>query len=249
MSELTKQENAQKILPEAWEKLLIQGELQQLSSEQRAKYYLKVCDSLGLNHLTRPFDYISFQGKLTLYARKDCTDQLRKNHCVSIRIMSREKMDDLYVVTAIATQLTSGRTDESIGALSIAGLKGADLANALMKCETKAKRRATLSICGLGILDESEIGDRQHQIAAPAEKPDYLPGIKPNCTAAQYIENLKEVPGAASIVACQIKIYEEARDAVHAMQLLDAMNLVGLKQPAEEPESFPEAELLPFEKK
>ena len=31
------------------------------------------------------------------------------------------------------------------------------LANAIMKTETKAKRRATLSICGLGFLDESEI--------------------------------------------------------------------------------------------
>ena len=32
-----------------------------------------------------------------------------------------------------------------------------DLANAFMKAETKAKRRVTLSICGLGILDETEI--------------------------------------------------------------------------------------------
>src|SRR5690606_14334225 len=32
-----------------------------------------------------------------------------------------------------------------------------ELANALMKAETKAKRRATLSICGLGMMDESEI--------------------------------------------------------------------------------------------
>lgn len=31
------------------------------------------------------------------------------------------------------------------------------MANALMKAETKAKRRVTLSICGLGLLDESEI--------------------------------------------------------------------------------------------
>jgi hypothetical protein len=35
------------------------------------------------------------------------------------------------------------------------------LANALMKAETKAKRRATLSICGLGMLDETEVEDIQ----------------------------------------------------------------------------------------
>jgi hypothetical protein len=37
------------------------------------------------------------------------------------------------------------------------GLKGDALANALMKAETKSKRRVTLSICGLGMLDETEV--------------------------------------------------------------------------------------------
>jgi hypothetical protein len=43
------------------------------------------------------------------------------------------------------------------GAVSLVGLRGEALANAIMKAETKAKRRATLSICGLGFLDETEI--------------------------------------------------------------------------------------------
>ena len=38
-------------------------------------------------------------------------------------------------------------------------LTGVDLANAIMKTETKAKRRATLSICGMGLLDELEVED------------------------------------------------------------------------------------------
>ena len=41
--------------------------------------------------------------------------------------------------------------------MNIAKLTGDALANALMKAETKAKRRATLSLCGLGFLDETEI--------------------------------------------------------------------------------------------
>ena len=44
----------------------------------------------------------------------------------------------------------------SIGAVSIKGLQGENLANALMKAETKAKRRVTLSLAGLGWLDETE---------------------------------------------------------------------------------------------
>ena len=38
-------------------------------------------------------------------------------------------------------------------------LKGEVRANAILKAVTKAKRRATLSICGLGWLDESEVAD------------------------------------------------------------------------------------------
>jgi len=138
------------------EQVLVMGDLARLSPEQRNQYYKAVCDSLGLNPLTRPFEFIVLNGKLQLYARKDCTDQLRKIHGVSIRITGREVMDDLMVVTAEATD-KSGRTDSSIGAVSIAGLRGEAKANALMKAETKSRRRVTLALCGLGILDESEI--------------------------------------------------------------------------------------------
>ena len=140
------------------EQVLVSGDLARLTSEQRVQYYRSVCDSLGLNYLTRPFDYITLNGKLTFYAKKDCTDQLRKIHSVSIRITDRSIMDDLVIVTCEATT-PQGRVDSSIGAVSIAGLKGESKANALMKAETKARRRVTLSLCGLGILDESEIDD------------------------------------------------------------------------------------------
>jgi len=44
-----------------------------------------------------------------------------------------------------------------MGFAKIAGLKGDMLGNAMLKAVTKAKRRATLSMCGLGMLDEEEI--------------------------------------------------------------------------------------------
>ena len=138
------------------EQVLVMGDLARLTPDQRNAYYKAVCDSLGLNPLTRPFEFIVLNGKLTMYARKDATDQLRKLHGVSIRIVGRDVMDDLMVVTAEATDKT-GRTDSSIGAVSIAGLRGEAKANALMKAETKARRRVTLALCGLGILDESEV--------------------------------------------------------------------------------------------
>jgi hypothetical protein len=138
------------------ESVLIQGDLANLSPAQRADYYQRVCESLGLNPLTKPFEYITLNGKLTLYARKDCTDQLRTIQGVSITRLEREHLDDLYVVTANATN-KAGRSDTSIGAVNVKGLNGESLANALMKAETKAKRRVTLSLCGLGWTDESEV--------------------------------------------------------------------------------------------
>jgi len=118
-------------------------------------YYQAICKSLNLNPLTRPFDYIMLNGKLTLYARKDCTEQLRASRKVSITKLERETINGVYVVTAYATA-SDGRTDSSTGAVAIEGLKGDALANAIMKAETKSKRRVTLSIVGLGWLDETE---------------------------------------------------------------------------------------------
>ena len=135
--------------------LVINGDLSKMTNEQKIIYYRKFCESLGLNYLTQPFQLITFQGKQRLYATKDCTEQLRKIHGVSITDLSTMQLNGVFVVTAKAIDKT-GKTDAATGAVSIEGLKGDNLANALMKAETKAKRRVTLSICGLGILDESE---------------------------------------------------------------------------------------------
>lgn len=137
------------------EQVVINGDLSKLSPEERVIYYKSVCESVGLNPLTKPFDYITLNGKLTLYARKDATDQLRARDNVSITRLEREIVNDICLVTAYAE--TASRQDAATGAVNIKGLSGDALANAIMKAETKAKRRVTLSICGLGMLDETEI--------------------------------------------------------------------------------------------
>ncbi len=137
------------------EKVTIGGDLSPLTTEERVEYYAKVCESLGLNALTKPFDYIKLSGKLVLYVTRGATDQLRSINNVSVSITDRQNIDGVYVVTAAATT-PEGRSDESTGAVAIENLRGDALCNALMKAETKAKRRVTLSICGLGWLDETE---------------------------------------------------------------------------------------------
>lgn len=136
--------------------VIVEGDISKLSSQEKTYHYKNLCESLGLNPLSKPFEYLKLNGKELLYARKDATDQLRKLHNISITIVSRDSVDGVFIVTAKATT-PDGRHDESVGAVPVSNLKGDALANALMKAETKAKRRVTLSICGLGFLDESEL--------------------------------------------------------------------------------------------
>ena len=150
---------------ERWETAIVDGNLEKLQPSERLELVRRICAATGLTMETQPFQYLRLSGKLVLYARRDATDQLRRVHKVSIQIVSRETVGDVYIVTARATT-ADGRTDESTGAVSIKGLAGDALANATMKSETKAKRRVTLSICGLGMLDESEV-ETIHD-AAPA---------------------------------------------------------------------------------
>lgn len=138
------------------ERVVMQGDLSKLDPNQRVTYYNKVCESLGLNPYTRPFAYISLNGQLQLYAKKDATEQLRSVKNISITELDGKIIDDLYIVKAKAS-MPNGRVDQSTGAVTIGNLKGESKANAIMKAETKAKRRVTLSISGLGWVDESEI--------------------------------------------------------------------------------------------
>ena len=165
------------------ELVIMHGDLSKLSSDEKLNYMANVCKSMGLNPLTRPFDFISFQGKTVMYARKDCTDQLRKIHSVSITSMVPQIIDDLCIVTVEAKDST-GKEDRATGVVSIKGLSGEAKANALMKSESKAKRRVTLSICGLGILDESEPEDA---------KAGSLASVTPGVLSGPSTENLKAI--------------------------------------------------------
>lgn len=137
------------------ENVLVSGDLSKLNPAQRLDYYRQVCQSMGLNPLTKPFDYIQLNGKLTLYAKKDATDQLRKIHGVNIDDINTNDDGDWFIVTVKGSD-NRGRRDVEIGAVAKNDMRG-NYGNALMKAVTKAKRRLTLSLCGLGWLDETEV--------------------------------------------------------------------------------------------
>jgi hypothetical protein len=183
--------------------LVIKGDLAGLSSEQRVEYYKRFCEHLGLNPVTQPFSIIRVQGREILYATKMATDQLRTLRGVSITSLTGDIVGDCYRVTAIGHD-KGGRTDAATGVVTIGNLKGDALANATMKAETKAKRRLTLSLCGLGMLDESEIetipgAETVVKLIEPKEKKPQKADPVP--VAAPVPEKQPEVPPAQDELA------------------------------------------------
>jgi len=168
------------------EALLIHGDLERMEPEGRMAFYRKRCDDLGLDYLTRPFDYIRVESQLVkgsfktiLYANKNCAEQLNELHNLSHIILEKRVDPDNAGVYQVWVRVRKPiwnkwtlqdnasiayREIDELGATNIAGLGGDKLANAQMKAVTKAKRRATLSICGVGVLDETEV--------------ETLPGVK-----------------------------------------------------------------------
>ena len=162
---------------EIFEALVLNNDLSKMTKEQRIQYYKLVCERVGLDPYQKPFDLINLSGKLTLYANKTCTAQLTQKRNLRVSIVAREQIGDQYVVTA-KCETPNGGCSEDIGAVTIRGLQGDAASNAIMKATTKAKRRAILAACGLGLLDEEEI----HTI--PQAEPVAIE-IKPEPTIAE----------------------------------------------------------------
>ncbi len=165
------------------ESLALKGDLSGLKPEDKVLYLDRLCTSLGLNPLTQPFTPLKLNGKEILYATRGATDQLASIHKLTREIIKTEIIQDVYIATCKVSS-PDGRFDISTGAVTIGNLKGDNLANALMKAETKAKRRATLCYCGLGFLDETEIetipADRIEYPARPATKGELTSRIAMN---------------------------------------------------------------------
>lgn len=152
--------------PKVIESLVVRGDLSGLDPTQRARFYVQMCEGLGLNPNAQPFAFLRLNGKEILYATRGATDQLAAIHHLTREIIDGPKVIDLAgtkLVYAVArARHPNGRVETATATVPLA-----DPQNVLMKCETKAKRRVTLSILGLGVLDELEL----ETIPAAAQEP------------------------------------------------------------------------------
>ncbi len=138
------------------ESIVLRGDLSGLGPTERARFYTQMCEGLGLNHHSQPFAFLRLNGKEILYATRGATDQLAAIHKLNREIVDGPKVIDLagtkLVYAVCRVTLPNGRVETATATVPLI-----DPVNVLMKCETKAKRRATLSILGLGMLDEMEL--------------------------------------------------------------------------------------------
>lgn len=180
------------------EAALLQGSMDKLDLREKLAYLNQLCrDFGGLNPRTKPFEFIRLppdnKGRIreVPYVTKDGGAQLRKAFSISLKVLSRETIDGVHRVVCQAST-PEGRVDEDVGVCNVEGLSGDKLANALMRAETKAKRRATLSITGLGFLDESELDTMPR--AEPVPFPDEVGQVEVTVKSATVDQPKDGVP-------------------------------------------------------
>lgn len=140
--------------------LLARGNLNGLSNEQILQVYIARCDAMGVDARTQPFDILTLRNNKILYPNARLADQLIGQRGLSVEVLNEETTSDgLYRVRVKVSDRV--RSVDASAALLVKGLSGESLANAWMKCETKATRRGVLRFCGLGGLPNADDEERR----------------------------------------------------------------------------------------
>ena len=169
------------------ESLVIAGDFSKLTDDQCTQYIKMFCTERGLDWKTNPIRFLWLNNKKVPYAMKDLTDQLRRINGISIRIMSEKYEGGMYTVHVEARD-KAGRSDEDFGVVPLKDSTPPEFASNLkMKAVTKAKRRVTLSISGLGWLDESEVEDIPAEAKLPPPHKYREPESGPQLTRVEAI--------------------------------------------------------------
>lgn len=177
------------------ESMVLRGDISALNPEERARFYIQLCTQLGLNPASQPLAVLKLNGREILYPTRGATDQL-----AAIHRLNREVIDGPRVIDLAGTKLVycvckathpNGRTETAVSTVPLT-----DPVNVLMKCETKGKRRVTLSILGLGMLDETELE------TIPASAKSEAAPINLGVVTAKHVENVQrsEEPAALGVV-------------------------------------------------
>lgn len=115
------------------------------------------------------------------YASRQTTVELGRLHKISVLTTDRIIQPDMAIYTARAKDIDTGREVDATGACALTKKDGSPLdalsrANKIMHADTKSKRRATLEICGLAFMDDSELDTVDGATEIKLEAPDAVSG-------------------------------------------------------------------------
>lgn len=169
------------------------GDVSGLDSDQLVTLYAALCAKLGLDPAFQPFSVVTFKGgKKLLYVNRGATDIMARRNGVSRRVIKEPRVigvpshvggskEILVVVCVARAETPDGRWEESLAVVAYD-----DPVNSFMKAETKAKRRATLAVLGLGLTtDESEL--------------ESIPGVS--------VPQLAQTQASAALLAKHVETY------------------------------------------
>jgi hypothetical protein len=200
------------------ESLVIRGDISALSPEERSRFYVQMCESLGLNPSVQPFAILRLNGKEILYPTRGATDQLAAIHRLNREVVEGPEVRDfagtklLYCKARVTHP--NGRVETAV-----ATLPANDFAMGVMKIETKAKRRATLAILGLAMLDETEVD------SIPAHAKQHVPQI--TVTASQpYSEPPDATPAEVARELGGMTPLDELREQLLSVETREALRTV-----------------------
>jgi hypothetical protein len=171
-------------------------DLGQLTEAEKQTHYENICEAAGLDPALnllryRMMDDGTGTGRqhLVLYATKAATDAIRGAQGISDLEQTEALIGTAYIV-ATKVQNKEGRTLIARGSVDIEGKRGRALENGIALAQTRSSRRAALAMSGLGLLDESELGDViQNPVSdAPTPLPKVKqPAAKPNAAVGKDI--------------------------------------------------------------
>jgi hypothetical protein len=203
--------HAQEMSSEAVRHYLRTGDLALMPEDEKDRVLLKMCTHFGLDPIMRPFILIPLNGKEQWYMTKAATDQVAAKLELSRKITKEEvHWDRMYA--RFTAEVTDGhRVEEATAYISLCRFEkvqgqqpkavpmfGDDLCNALMKCQSKAFRRATLAFIGgpLIVGEEDAIDAQVVQGQVLSSAIPALPDAQENLAEGELADVSNTVAGA-----------------------------------------------------
>ena len=181
-----------------------------LTAQQRAGYVTALCRALRLNPLTNPVQFIRLNGKEVLYVTRTATDQLAAIHGLNRKTVRGPEIVDIagmkVALCTVEVTLPNGRSETATATLPVA-----DPAMLYMKLETKAKRRGTLAILGLGLLAEEEA-----ESIPGAERVDLAPDAPTPAPKPYALDDYRAALSAAGCLFDAAQDYRALSQRLHA---------------------------------